>query len=340
MSLFVDLNSLRKVDPGVEDERRAGKKNFSFHQNNQVLLEIIRQNPRISRKELSRITGVSQSLITKICTDLLDKGLIREVDTGHSSGGRRPIYIEMDHNAFYLSSLLISQNEVSVAVCDYRSNIKTYVRNYMSADEFLSCDILHEIEQIMTQFGYLCQGIGIAAEDEIFYSDEFVRITNQIAHTDIPFLSIRSSHAALVGMNKVVYHDQYPNSAYIHVGRRVFGAIMNNGRALIHNDPQIGSQWNKLSAIGEMMDKIQLGMLEHDEVVRFILHLCDAVYCLYGVDMIFLDIAKGLNSPSLERALVKHLSRITNYNIGIIPFGTVFQRGVVIELANQMNHGI
>ena len=80
--------------------------------NTAIILEIIRQNPRVSRKELSQITGLSPALVTKICADLLNREMIREVGIGHSSGGRRPIYIELNHEAFYLMCFYIQDTGV------------------------------------------------------------------------------------------------------------------------------------------------------------------------------------------------------------------------------------
>lgn len=306
--------------------------------NRQMVLEIVRQNPRISRKELSSVAGMSPSLITKICAELLDKKLIHEVGTGHSSGGRRPVYIEMDHNAFYLLGIYLSETDLNLTICDYRGNIKALYKNEISTRELLSGDILKTIHEYEKRSGYSCRGVGLAAEDGIYFDGRFEEAVRSLSKSTAT-LALRSSHAALIGLSRAFNNDYYQNSAYIHFGTSIYGAIMSDGLVLGGKDYQIGSGWDQIPFLAKFESELLSGKLSDEEITDTILMICDQVHILYRVDMMFIDLFEGIFSNGVRRRIGEKIRSVRDYDIVPVPFNTVFQRGVTIELASRINYG-
>lgn len=58
--------------------------------NSRKVLKLIRDNPSISRAEISRRTGLSAPTVSRIVDDLIQDGLVEEIGMGSSNGGRRP----------------------------------------------------------------------------------------------------------------------------------------------------------------------------------------------------------------------------------------------------------
>ncbi len=91
-----------------------------------LLLRLIWRERLISRADLARRTGLSRSSISAIVTDLLTTGLVRETGSGDSCGGRRPILLGFDDDAFAIVGVDMGATYVAVAVTDLRANVKAW----------------------------------------------------------------------------------------------------------------------------------------------------------------------------------------------------------------------
>ena len=58
------------------------------------VLHLIWHKHQISRAEIARELGLSRSTVTEVVKELLNSGFVKEVGSGVSSGGRKPIVLE------------------------------------------------------------------------------------------------------------------------------------------------------------------------------------------------------------------------------------------------------
>ena len=93
-------------------------------QHSALLLRLLWQAREVSRADLARTTGLSRSTISAIVSDLLDTGLVREARTGESRGGRKPILLEFNDDAYYLVGVDMGATHVSVVVTNLRAVTK------------------------------------------------------------------------------------------------------------------------------------------------------------------------------------------------------------------------
>ena len=77
----------------------------------------------VSRAEIARHTGRSRSTISAVVGRLLPTGLIEEVGSGESRGGRRPILMQFRDRASVILGVDIGAAHVSVALTDLRGRI-------------------------------------------------------------------------------------------------------------------------------------------------------------------------------------------------------------------------
>jgi len=89
------------------------------------ILNYIRENGPISRKQLSEIFNVSQAIITKITNYLIKRNLIYEKGEGKSSrkGGRRPIYLEINSKKGYLMTIDVGSYQIKGVISNLNEEI-------------------------------------------------------------------------------------------------------------------------------------------------------------------------------------------------------------------------
>jgi predicted NBD/HSP70 family sugar kinase len=86
-------------------------------------LQLIWRERRISRAEIARRTGLSRSTVSAIVSALLPTQLVAEVGAGESHGGRRPIVLEFQDDAFRILGIDMGATHVSVALTDLRGRV-------------------------------------------------------------------------------------------------------------------------------------------------------------------------------------------------------------------------
>ena len=116
----------------------TGSKDLIRDVNVALVLDTIRRQGPVSRIEVARRTGLSKSTVTGVVERLIRAGLVREVGTGTSAGGRRPILLDLDPSARWVVSVQLAPSQVTVALCDLKARIG---RRHVSALPSRSADL-------------------------------------------------------------------------------------------------------------------------------------------------------------------------------------------------------
>jgi len=88
-----------------------------------LLLRMIWNLRRVSRADLARHADISRSTVSELVKDLLQTGLVAEIGAGPSRGGRRPIVLEFQDEAFGILGVDIGAAHVAVALTDLRGRV-------------------------------------------------------------------------------------------------------------------------------------------------------------------------------------------------------------------------
>ena len=91
--------------------------------NRLLVRDMIRKLGPIARYEIARETCLTPSTVTVIVAELLEAGVIKEVGHGESSGGRRPILLELNPRAAHVFAIRIQRGELVTAIFDLAKNI-------------------------------------------------------------------------------------------------------------------------------------------------------------------------------------------------------------------------
>jgi predicted NBD/HSP70 family sugar kinase len=97
--------------------------------NQSIVFNLIVERGSISRTELAKRSGLPAATITRIAGEFLAAGLISEVSSEESSGGRRPVLLSINPSAGYVVGVKLREDSMTVAICD------------------LSCTIIHSLEE-------------------------------------------------------------------------------------------------------------------------------------------------------------------------------------------------
>ncbi|HEX9114756.1 MAG TPA: ROK family transcriptional regulator, partial [Anaerolineae bacterium] len=103
---------------------RSGNRELMRDINRHLVLNLIKNRGPVSRTDVAALSGLAQGTITNITRDLLEAGIVREVASGPSTGGRRPILLQIDPAGGYaLGVKLTPGREFVLALTDLDGNV-------------------------------------------------------------------------------------------------------------------------------------------------------------------------------------------------------------------------
>jgi len=141
------------------------------------VLGLIWQERRISRAEIARQAGLSRSTVSEIVAELLPTGLVAEIGAGKSRGGRRPILLEFQDDAYVILGVEMGANHVCVALTDLRGRILNWacrphpVRDDPRGARGLITELCVQSLDPQVTGGIPLAGIGVAAPSPVHPAD-------------------------------------------------------------------------------------------------------------------------------------------------------------------------
>ncbi len=185
------------------------------------VLDIIRKKGPVARYEVAKLTQLTPPTVTVIVNELLQSGIIYEVGEGESSGGRKPVMLELNSDYGYIFAVRIQRGEIVSALIDLAGNIlenrrlklETAVPEDVVAAVKGCFEQLLEITQIPKQRVFWC---GVASPGLV---DSYRGIVERSANLNwgkVPFGSMLTEALQLP-----VHIENISNAAA--VGEKVYG---------------------------------------------------------------------------------------------------------------------
>jgi len=82
------------------------------------VMRALRRQGRISRSEISNITGWSKAKASQEIRSLVDKGYLVEFGEGVSQGGRKPRLLRINNQLGYIAGIDIGATSMDIALAD------------------------------------------------------------------------------------------------------------------------------------------------------------------------------------------------------------------------------
>lgn len=91
--------------------------------NRSQVLNIIRTQGPVSRINISRLTGLSQSTVTSIAASLMEEAIILETQVGDSTGGRPPILLDLNPDSLYVIGIKLTEYHAYSVLANLKADI-------------------------------------------------------------------------------------------------------------------------------------------------------------------------------------------------------------------------
>ncbi len=223
-------------------------------------LEFIRQREPISRREIARDLNLSPTTASAAVADLLETGFIREIGQGVSTGGRRPILLEINPKGGTIISVDIAsafnRRIIRAAALDLKSAILTEIKReqHIDSNEAMLATIRGIIYGLIASPDVTLRGavaIGISVPGLVnAEAGELVFANINVKHlllgpmlTDefqVPVLLQNSEDAAALGEYRFGVGQGSTSLVYLSIGAGVGAGFVVNGRIYQHGRTSAG----------------------------------------------------------------------------------------------------
>ena len=136
--------------------------------NRALVMRIIREEGPNSRAEIARKTGLSVPAILKIVGGLIDDGFLKEIGEGESTGGRKPVLLDINASGAYAIGIDLTPDAIRAAVVQLDFKIvkesKAHINPKQGYETILG-QMVDVIEKVITESGVQRSkvlGIGVA----------------------------------------------------------------------------------------------------------------------------------------------------------------------------------
>lgn len=170
--------------------------------NASTVLQTLYRHGSCSRTQLAKLTGMSPATITRIIAELMEQGIVLEGKAGKSTGGRRPVYLHIDHTKLYIASLKLLRDDCRAALLDLKGNILSTEKlpwGGQTPQEFLH-NTVEILSTIFTQAGINREhilGVGVAVSGICHPKEGRVIRSVNLDWEDVPIAELLGSELQL-----------------------------------------------------------------------------------------------------------------------------------------------
>jgi N-acetylglucosamine repressor len=131
--------------------------------NRLLVLNTIRKNGPIARYEVAKVTGLTPPTVTVIVNELKKAGVVNEIGSGESNGGRKPVLLELKGHAGFIYAVRLQHGEIMAALLDIAGNVLE--SRYFKLDTTVPDEVVAAVKATLELF---VERVGIAKE-KIFW---------------------------------------------------------------------------------------------------------------------------------------------------------------------------
>ena len=170
----------------------TGKPQLNRFVNRRLILDKIRRDGQISRAELAKQTAIRPPTVSAVVKDLISEGLVEDIGTGETSGGRAPRMIALSRNQPLAIGFEMSETGILAGLCDLSGKLSTkYKIPFSPLPPEQAIDELYKIgSKLIQDAGITWQalhGVGVALPGHLNISEGSVRWSSPFNWRDVPF---------------------------------------------------------------------------------------------------------------------------------------------------------
>lgn len=121
--------------------------------NKQIVLNYVRDRSPISRAEIARETALQRSTVSAIVDDLQDAGLIEDLGTGNSTGGRKPTLLRLKTGTPVAVGVDVTPQKTTIAIADLAGRVLEQQTFSTSANmAFMTEQIIEKVSVFVAKY--------------------------------------------------------------------------------------------------------------------------------------------------------------------------------------------
>lgn len=171
--------------------------------NRNLLLNIIRRERMVTRKQLTDVSGLSVGAVSQIVNQLLGQGWLLEQEDDENTGGRPRAFLRLNPRAGYAVGLKLMEKRVVTAITNFETDV-LYYRDYnfdFDDDAHTLAKILASVIEIACAESRIDRdqvfGIGIGMAGVISAQTGMVRYSPFFGWKDVPLAKLVQQHTHL-----------------------------------------------------------------------------------------------------------------------------------------------
>ncbi|MEA4884151.1 MAG: ROK family protein [Clostridia bacterium] len=129
-----------------------------------TVLDVLRNTHGLSRADIARATGLTPATVSSVVSILISSGIAHEVGYGESSGGRPPVILEFNPQAFYIAGVDLGVTKVIAVVADLEGTVVSRTRLELDVQEGPAAIISRLIEATHEAIGAASTAFGAESD--------------------------------------------------------------------------------------------------------------------------------------------------------------------------------
>ncbi len=206
------------IQPGLVDHAKMREMNLA------LILSSLREHQRLSRSQLSQITGLTKATVSSLIKELMDRKFVREIGLSNSPVGRPSIELELDPEAGYIIGAEIGVDFVSVILTNFSAEIQWRAQEDTTAlkgerTAVLDCmvELIRRAAAQAEQRGMELLGLGLGVPGLVDVNSGRLLFAPNLGWKDVPLRAILEEQ-----FHFLVHVDNEANLAAL--GESYFGA--------------------------------------------------------------------------------------------------------------------
>jgi predicted NBD/HSP70 family sugar kinase/biotin operon repressor len=221
-------------------------KGRAYSSSRSAIISLLLEQGELSRAEIARRTGLSRAAISLSTSELIEEGLVQEIGTTVSTGGRKPVLIRLGGEAKFAVGVAYESGSCIFSLV----NLDGVVIDHQILPDTIPTSANAIIETITSQLPIILGkhstdsllGLGLSLSGQInSLSDRFTSIIWGIRDStlrsdleriiDVPVVILDNAHAAGLGELWIKGREYREHLMYLYMGIGTGGAII-TGRDL------------------------------------------------------------------------------------------------------------
>ncbi|WP_125988619.1 ROK family transcriptional regulator [Halocella sp. SP3-1] len=169
----------------------SGNLELMHELNTKQILRVIRQFNPISRSEIVEKTNLTAATVSRIVSKLIEFNLVTETGYGESSGGRKPILLELNPGAVLTVGIDLEIDEIKGLIIDLNGRVlledNLSIKGEREQDHIIN-RVIEIIKKLLSKKDYLSRvtGIGIGMHGLVDYARGISIFPPAFGWRDIP----------------------------------------------------------------------------------------------------------------------------------------------------------